>query len=269
LGFWACLTAPGENLYTLYFHGANYYATAIGNITCKVSLIQPSEYNLTFSGKQGIFTTKLISSGTPIPAASPELGRNLVNSLGSVVWESHSSAVSNLLAESIITLGVKSFGLPPYNRSEGYLRLYEAMIQGMFDYEATYVRLIYSTAINGSTPQSCRHPVKGSLDIDKFGWTSTRNNGAYLVPITLINLTTLVILVAAMRVGDKGKKLLPRFDPTDAEDLILSHDQTGGDLQTATARPSDPTPWQTKMAFGQNKDNIFRLWRKEEVVSPF
>jgi hypothetical protein len=147
LGFWACLTAPGENLYTLYFHGANYYATAIGNIACKVSLIQPSEYNLTFSGKQGIFTTKLISSGTPIPAASPELGRNLVNSLGSVVWESHSSAVSNLLAESIITLGVKSFGLPPYNQSEGYLRLYEAMIQGMFDYEVRSIFWISSPLI--------------------------------------------------------------------------------------------------------------------------
>jgi hypothetical protein len=42
---------------------------------------------------------------------------------------------ANLVAESVITYGVKNFNLPPYNQNPEYLRLYEAMIQGILDYE--------------------------------------------------------------------------------------------------------------------------------------
>jgi len=187
-------------------------------------------------------------------------------SMGSILWEAQ-SLVSNLVAESIITLGVKSFSLPPSAPNETYLRLYEAMIQGIFDYEATYIRLLYSTQRNEQTPLSCLRTVNGTAYLDVFGWTSTSHTGAYLIPITLVNLATFIILVIAMCTGDSGTKLLPRFDPTDPESLILSHDPSGKHLLTATSEPANPTPWGALVGFGRNKQGIYRLWPKHEIVS--
>jgi len=263
LAFWACLAEPTDS-YNLYFRGYSNYKTEIGNITCTLSPIRPTVFPLTYTGLSDIFTTQ-----APIataPSSSSQIGSPMVNSLGSIVWEAQ-DVQSNLFAESIITAGVKSFVLPPETQSAGYLRLYEAMIQGILDYEATYVRLLYSTQVNEQTPASCMRTVNGHAYLDVFGWNSTSHNGGYLIPLTLVNLTTLVILVVAMCTGDSTKNLLPRFDPTDPESLILSHDASGGHLRAATTEPTNPTPWGALVAFGKNKDGIYRLWPKNEVVS--
>ena len=39
------------------------------------------------------------------------------------------------MAESVITFGVKNFNLPPFIQNTEYLRLCEAMIQGILDYQ--------------------------------------------------------------------------------------------------------------------------------------
>jgi hypothetical protein len=189
-----------------------------------------------------------------------------VKSLASIVWEAQ-TVTSNLLAESVITFGVKSFGLEPLVPDVGYLPLYEKMIQGIFDYEATYTRLLYSAQVNESTPSSCMRPVNGFADLQLFGWSPNPKAGIYLLPITFINLTTLVILVVAMCTIDKGVKLLPLFDPTDPESLILSHDETGELLRLAMAQPTDHAAWSTVVGFGQNKSGIRRLWPYQQVKS--
>ena len=42
---------------------------------------------------------------------------------------------ANLVAESVITFGVKSFGLPSDKQHPKYLELYQSMIQGILEYE--------------------------------------------------------------------------------------------------------------------------------------
>lgn len=82
--------------------------------------------------------------------------------------------------------------------------------------------------------------------------------------MTLVNLTTLVILIIAMRTG-KGKKLLPHFDPTDPVSLILSNNETGEDLRSAMVDPANHTLWETVVGFGRNADGAYRLWPKYKV----
>jgi hypothetical protein len=48
---------------------------------------------------------------------------------------------ANAVAESVITYGVKSFGLSPVSQDPQYLRLFEAMIQGMVEYQVGVVHL--------------------------------------------------------------------------------------------------------------------------------
>ena len=54
----------------------------------------------------------------------------------SIVTESQGMA-ANMVAESVITSGVKSFGLSPYVQNPQYLRLFEAMLQGMIEYQVS------------------------------------------------------------------------------------------------------------------------------------
>lgn len=56
----------------------------------------------------------------------------MVKSIGSVVDEAQSIQL-NLMAESIITLGVKVLNEQPYAVHD--VRLYESMIKGILDYE--------------------------------------------------------------------------------------------------------------------------------------
>jgi hypothetical protein len=78
----------------------------------------------------------------------------------------------------------------------------------------------------------------------------------------LINITTIIVLIIAM---GTGANILPIFDPTDPESLILSHDASGVQLLTVRSQPDNLIPWRNLVAFGKNKDDIYRLWPKDEV----
>jgi hypothetical protein len=186
----------------------------------------------------------------------------MMKSIGTVIWQAQSVPI-NSVAESILTLAVKAYNKQLSGQDPIYLLLLEDMIRGMLDYEATYIRLLYSTHVNDSTPQLCLRNITGSADLQKFGWSSSGHNAAYLIPITLVNLTTVIILIVAMRTGTS---ILPRFDPTDPESLILSHDESGIQLSTVRTQPANLIPWRTLVAFGRNKDGIYRLWPKDEIV---
>lgn len=144
LGFWACRTAPSANSYYLYFRGYNTSAHTIGMITCIVSPIQPTVFPLTYTGQTDTFHAQPPISSSPV--SSTKLGDQMIGSIGSIVWETQSS-VSNAFAEAITTLGVKSFSLPSNIQAEGYMQLYEAMIQGILDYEVRWICSSYSSLI--------------------------------------------------------------------------------------------------------------------------
>jgi hypothetical protein len=132
LSSWTCQTA--ENSYTVYLKGSTHYSTSIGNITCNISSIQPTVFPVKYTGQSGIFVAQppIPYSQSPNPVA--QLGLQMVKSVGNVIWEAQSTT-SNLVAESIITLGVKAFKEDPYASDERYLKLYESMIEGILDYE--------------------------------------------------------------------------------------------------------------------------------------
>lgn len=137
LAFWACKTpsAQGQEAsYSIYLRGRNFYADAIGNITCTASPIQPASFPVTYQSNAGIFSAEYRNDTATSTFAGPQVVEQAVASVGTLVLESQNFQ-SNLLAESVITFGVKSFGLDPYQRSDQYLRLYEAMIQGILEYQ--------------------------------------------------------------------------------------------------------------------------------------
>jgi len=133
LVFWACKSIPSareDPVYYIYLRGRENYATAIGNITCTVSPIQPAIFPVMYESRRRIFSTKeLIGTSEPGNITSDCMGRALIG-LANFVLQSQ-SAESNLVAESVIALGVQSLGLSPNEANKAYLPLYAAMIQGI------------------------------------------------------------------------------------------------------------------------------------------
>ena len=104
-------------------------------------------------------------------------------------------------------------------------------------------------------------------DFDVFGWNSTSHGGAYLIPITLINLTTLVILVVAMCIGDSGTETFTAFRSyRTLESLVLLHRYRVVDIYWLRRPNQETLPLgEALVAFGRNKEGIYRLWPKDEV----
>ncbi len=135
LGYWACKSPPNgseDPSYFIYLRGRSFYGAAIGNITCTVSPIKPAIFPVTYHSGPRIFSLGERTSVSP--ATYPRSIERTLVALGSIIQTSQNYQ-SNLVAESVITFGVKSFGLPPYIQNPQYLRLYEAMIQGMLEYQ--------------------------------------------------------------------------------------------------------------------------------------
>ncbi|KDQ53376.1 hypothetical protein JAAARDRAFT_434009 [Jaapia argillacea MUCL 33604] len=94
------------------------------------------------------------------------------------------------------------------------------MVEGFMDYQATYYRLLFTsswlkapTRDSGSVPHSCLRQITGTVAYNVTGWKPTWHTAAYLIPSTLVNLTSLVLLLIAA--GRWGWKPLPAVDPTD------------------------------------------------------
>lgn len=138
LTYWACQSPPNSTKtpeYFVYLRGLNFYEKAIGNITCNISPIQPGIFPATYHSLPGVFS--LTDSNITSPLAFSGLLEQSLTALGAIISEGQGWQ-ANEVAESVITFGVKSFGLEPYVPTPEYLRLYEAMIQGVIDYEVGF-----------------------------------------------------------------------------------------------------------------------------------
>jgi hypothetical protein len=137
LTFWACKSIPTASVeqdleaYYIYLRGRVAYSTAIGNITCTVSPIQPALFPVTYQSSTGIFSTKE-QIKTPVQPGSlfSKIIDRAIRGLASLVSQSQ-SLTDNLVADSVIKLGVQSLGLPYNLPNNQYLPLYAAMIQGI------------------------------------------------------------------------------------------------------------------------------------------
>jgi len=139
LTFWACKSVPTdgkEPIYHVYLRGRRNYETSIGNITCLVSSIQPAIFPVEYQSAPSIFSSK--SSNMTFANTTPGLMELALGGLGAVIWEGQNIR-SNLVADTVITFGVKDFQLLPDERNETYLRLYEEMIKGIIEHEVCLV----------------------------------------------------------------------------------------------------------------------------------
>jgi len=229
LMYWACQSAdttqaPSYSIYLFGYLGS--YEKNFGNITCTVDPIHPAVFPVEYQSTARVFSAGAALSQNASATYSPNAFSVLANysliGLGGVISEGQNSD-SNLVAESVITFGVKSFNLDPYVRNDQYLRLFEQMIQGIIEYETTYVRLIYSTVDN--PPPSCIRAVTGSVDYEVIGWYVTSANIGFLIPLTIINGAALIALFFALtfaKVMGYLHPLHPRgviYDPESEEEV--------------------------------------------------
>jgi hypothetical protein len=133
---WSCKSVQTENgpdpTYYIYLRGRVNYQASIGNITCALSPIQPAVFPVTYQTSPGTFSSQ--EPTATFTNAFPTLIERVLAALAGVIREAQ-SIESNLVAESVFTFGVKAFHLPPYQRNDQYLHLYEAMLQGMIEYQ--------------------------------------------------------------------------------------------------------------------------------------
>ena len=138
LTFWSCKSVQTGNgpdpTYYIYLRGhGQFYEPEIGSITCALSPIRPAVFPVMYQTSAGIFSSQ--EQTATFTNTFPTLIERVLVALGGVIQEAQSIKSGNLVSESVITFGVKAFRLPPYQQNDEYLRLYEAMIQGMIEYQ--------------------------------------------------------------------------------------------------------------------------------------
>ena len=96
-----------------------------------MSPAQPALYPVFFNGHLGLFN---VGNMTLLEGNSPtELTQRTMLALGDLIQQSQSLFL-NLFAESVLTFGVKNFGLNVTERDEQYPTLYSKMVQGVLEY---------------------------------------------------------------------------------------------------------------------------------------
>ncbi|KAJ2926510.1 hypothetical protein H1R20_g10572, partial [Candolleomyces eurysporus] len=224
--YWACkqIPQPGslEPTYFVYLRGRMRYESSIGNITCRISPMRAQEYLVTYHSVPGYFTTSraLVAQPPQKPTFAWYIEWGLVG-LGNAIWEGQNWS-ANLVAEAVFSLGAKKLNLVTRERNPIYLKMYEAMIQGMLEYEATYSRLIYS--IGADPPPTCFRDVAGSVSYSVRGWHIDSKDffaqAGLLLPMTLINLASLILLLSCFFIGKFQYK--HNFDATDNVSLLTA-----------------------------------------------
>ncbi|KDQ53320.1 hypothetical protein JAAARDRAFT_197485 [Jaapia argillacea MUCL 33604] len=288
LGYWACnasSTSSGGS-YNLYFRGDGDYINSIGNVSCQLSSAHHATYDVTYNSQPGLF------SAHPSPSSSPNNQSRLlidsaVRAMGDLVWSAQWLQL-NSVAETVITFGIKDFGVKQYTRDVQNLRILEAMIQGVLEYEVTYGRLIYALYNSGpenahdnvTAPSKCLRDITGKVAYNIIGWHMAWRNVFFLLPMTIVNLTSLAMFViAALYVGEKWK--LPRFDPSNPISILIAASR--GKVDIGPPRPDDPEEvWVSEIPIEYVQENGVSTLRireqgrvfvrgasQERLISPF
>ncbi|KAF8812665.1 hypothetical protein BYT27DRAFT_7159083 [Phlegmacium glaucopus] len=233
---WACKSPPNatEASYSLYLQGIGGYHDVIGNITCTVPPAQLATFPVTYNSTEGFF-----SAAEPFGGVAPTFPGFIdlaVGGLGNLIEQSQ-TFVSNEVAESILTFGVKFFKLAP-NSLPPDARLYEYMIQGVLEYLATYTRLLYSVG----APPACNREVTGNITYTVFGWSTESEHIGLIMPLTIVNFTSLVIMILAIIRTTYGSY---QSNPTEAMALALAEHH----------HADEPQGWKDRVIFRDRQSN--------------
>ena len=240
LTFWACKSLPTgqqDPAYYIYLRGRGFYEELVGNISCTVSPIQPAVFPVTYHSSTRIFSTQeRITTSIPAKTFSDSI-EYAIFTLGNVVRQSQTES-DNLVVASVRVLGIQ--GLAPassaYEQRQYYLLLYEKMIQGilvdavctannpllpllMVIPQFTYLRFLYSTVTYPPPPPSCFRKVNGTLSAQVTGWVAKLVHIGFLMPMTILNLASLVVVLISIA---RAKSGCHEFDLTDPRSLVLA-----------------------------------------------
>ena len=252
LAFWACPSISTEQkdpAYYIYLRGCGgSYESEIGNISCSVSLTQPAVFPVTYQS-----STHLFSAQEQIKASETHytLTNNPIENAIVSLWDVLTLAQNlenNLVAESVMDLGVQAFGLLPSGQNAQYLLLYEAMIQGILEdqvctannsslpllmvvLQVTYERFLYLVNSDTPPPASCNRTVNGTFSAEVTGWVTKPVHIGFLMPMTILNLASLIVASISIT---KAKRSRHEFDPTDPRSLVLAE---------SSLDESEPSGW--------------------------
>ena len=90
------------------------------------------------------------------------------------------------------------------------------------------------------------------------GWSVTGKSAAYLLTITLVNLTSLTLMLLVLY-RSHGPEL-PLFDPTNPISLIVA--TSNGDVKVpegSSDDPNDPSVRDVMLTYGKSSDGRFAL----------
>ncbi|KAJ2912777.1 hypothetical protein MD484_g7634, partial [Candolleomyces efflorescens] len=225
LTYWTCkeLQAPGsiDPTYFIYLRGRVNYRTSIGNITCRVSPMRSREFNVDYHSSPGYFSSRATNTSGALSERStyPPFTDWILVAFGNLMWETQNWA-SHLVAEAVFSMGTKNLNVSSFEPSDTHLRLFEAMIQGILEYGATYSRLVYS--IGDNPPQTCSRAVTGHVSYSVRGWfiDNPASQVGLLIPGLLINASSLLLLLACFIIGQF--RYTYDLDVTDSMSLLTA-----------------------------------------------
>jgi len=83
--------------------------------------------------------------------------------------------------------------------------------------QVTYMRFLYSTMVN--PPASCMRTMSGTFSAEVTGWVAKPVHIAFLIPMTILNLASLITVLISIA---KAKRGCHKFDPIDPRPLLLA-----------------------------------------------
>ncbi|KAJ2912776.1 hypothetical protein MD484_g7639, partial [Candolleomyces efflorescens] len=237
--------------YNFYLRGTIGYANPFGNITCTLSNLRFRDYNVSYT-KTGRYFTTTNSTTSPEPRRSPTESfiHELVALLGDLVWGTQTRS-GHVIAESILDVGERLFNVSPDDTNDRHLKLVEGFTQGVLEFYAMHSRMLISSRPYGTIPASCNRTVEGSRTYEVFGWNPGPGAGQVLllIPMTLMNLASLSIFVAAMIMG-RFKYQHSEFQPMDTRALLtakVAGEDTGSDQHAVRRGPKGD--WEKRVDF--------------------
>ena len=107
-------------------------------------------------------------------------------------------------------------------------------------------------------PPACARSANGTVEYYVTGWSVTGKSAAYLLTMTVVNLTSLalMLLVLYRSLGPD----LPLFDPTSPISLIVA--TSNGDVKVpegSSGDPNDPLVRDVMITYGRASDGRFAL----------
>ncbi|KZS96839.1 hypothetical protein SISNIDRAFT_287063 [Sistotremastrum niveocremeum HHB9708] len=268
IGAYSCpVSSDNANVETqmLYFShfGAGLDYQMIGNISCEVSG-SIATGNLEYTTSMSAFSW---TAGTPVETQTPSFDVVAI-AMDALVYvlETGQSADGNLFIDAINSIYipfVKDQIAGESNPPLSFLSMLETMTQGVVEYEASFLRLLFTLQMLNQTsvstkPDYCARWINGSMTWPTFGWNASSHALLAYLPIGIAGLVMLFLLLWIL-FGMISSRLA-HFDPTDLVSLaVASAGSTSVFPEGVTLDPDDERPRLTSVRFESVPGGILRF----------